>query len=236
MAGADGSLRRDLGADHLSVGQPARRALRSGPLGAGLPAATRRCCSRVAPPGARRELAELELPLTFRYDAASGLTPEALPQPPPGATTRPCDWSLRVGDFFLVTDKPARARDAYRDGSACLDRERRRDAGWARAPARRRRARRRACSTTTTDPESRVQRGYALLRLGNAQRGARRLRRRAEVTAYAGQIDADATLGRALALEALHRDDEALAAFRELPRPRARATSAPPTRARTSPG
>ncbi len=160
------------------------------------------------------ELAELELPLTFRYDATNGLTPEAMPQPPPGATTRPCDWSLRVGDFFLLNDKPARARDAYRDASACLDPERRRtlagleiQLGDAGAAAR--------LLDDDADPRSRVQHGYARLRLGSAQRalddfdGVLKL-------PFAGQINADATLGRALALEALHRDAEAIAAFRDL--------------------
>jgi tetratricopeptide (TPR) repeat protein len=165
--------------------------------------------------GRQQELAELELPLTFRYDATNGLTPEAMPQPPPGATTRACDWSLRIGDFFLMTDKPARARDAYRDAGDCLDRERRRtlaglemQLGDTGAAAR--------LLDDDTDPRSRLQHGYALLRLGNAQRALDDFDDVLMKSRPGDPLNADATLGRALALEALHRDAEALAAFRDL--------------------
>ncbi len=61
-----------------------------------------------------------------------------------------------------------------------------------------------------SDPEARVRRGFALLRLARAAEALADF----ETAARAGS-DVDATLGRALALEALHRNDEAAATFRE---------------------
>jgi hypothetical protein len=176
-------------------------------------------------------IAALEIPLTFSYDAATGLAPEILPAPPTASPVAGCEWNQRLGDLYLERAEadPLAARAAYRAAAHCLDGDRQGtlaalelqlgDAAeaarlWGQLPGR----------------AARVRRGYALLRLARpqealdafAQAGARTERTDAEATADAaattatadGPIDADLTLGRALALEALHRDAEALAALR----------------------
>ena len=54
-------------------------------------------------PERARTIAAHELPLTFRFDAATGLVAQALAAPPAGAAANACEWSLRLGDFWLET-------------------------------------------------------------------------------------------------------------------------------------
>jgi hypothetical protein len=160
-------------------------------------------------PERARSIAAHELPLTFRFDAATGLVAEALAAPPPGAAANACAWSLRLGDFWLEGGAAGRARAAYEAAAPCLDPPRRRalaslelQLGAPEAAVR--------LLAGLPDPEARVRRGFALLRLARAEEAL------ADFTAAAGAGgEVDATLGRALAMEALHRDDEAAAAFRD---------------------
>jgi tetratricopeptide (TPR) repeat protein len=160
-------------------------------------------------PERARTIAAHELPLTFRFDAATGLVAETLAAPPAGAAANACEWSLRLGDFWLETGAAARAQAAYQTGAPCLDPHRQRalaslalENGDPEAAVR--------LLAGLPDPEARVRRGFALLRLGRAGEALDDF----AAAARAGG-DVDATLGRALALEALHRNDEAVAALRD---------------------
>src|SRR5581483_2600541 len=127
---------------------------------------------------------------------------------PADSPVDPCEWRLRVGDV-LFESNAAGARAWYRDAAPCLDPPRRRtlaslelQLGDAAAAER--------LLADMPEPEARVRRGFALLRLQRAPEALAAF----EAAARAGS-DVDATLGRALALEALHRTDEAIAAFRD---------------------
>jgi tetratricopeptide (TPR) repeat protein len=171
-------------------------------------------------------IAALEIPLTFHHDDAAGLAPVPLPEPPAGSPVGRCEWSLRLGDFFLegsalegsALDRggATRARASYRAGAACLDTGRRvalaaleLQLGDAAEAAR--------LLAPLSDPDSRVRRGYALLGLGRADEAIAdfdaALDGPAEATTKSTETSADATLGRALALEALGRTGEAITAL-----------------------
>ena len=156
-----------------------------------------------------RAVAAHELPLTFRFDPSTGLVAEALAARPPDAAVTECEWSLRLGDFWLETGATARARAAYEEAAPCLDSPRQRAlaslALQLGAPDEAVRL-----LAGLPDPEARVRRGFALLRLARAEEALADF----AAAARAGG-DVDATLGRALALEALHRNDEAIATFRD---------------------
>jgi len=160
-------------------------------------------------PERARTIAAHEIPLTFRFDAVNGLVAEALEAPPAGVSSDACAWREHLGDFWLEKGAAARARAAYEAAAECLDPQRRRalasldlQLGDAEAAVR--------LLAQLPDPEARVRRGFALLRLTRAAEALADF----ETAARAGS-DIDATLGRALALEALHRNDEATAAFRD---------------------
>lgn len=156
-----------------------------------------------------RVMAAHELPLMFQFDQATGLVADALVAQPLGSPTDDCQWSLRLGDVWLETGFAANAQSAYRSARPCLDPPRVRalasldlQLGDAEAAVR--------LLDQLPDPESRVRRGFALLRLARAAEALADF----ETAARAGS-NVDATLGRALALEALHRTDEAAATFRD---------------------
>jgi hypothetical protein len=160
-------------------------------------------------PERAKTIAAREIPLTFSFDAASGLRADALATPPAGSTSDACEWSERVGDYWLESGAAARAQAAYQAAETCLDPPRRRalasldlQLGDAEAAVR--------LLAGLPDPEARVRRGFALLRLGRGGEGLADF----EAAARAGG-DTEATLGRALALEALQRNDQAAAAFHD---------------------
>ncbi len=160
-------------------------------------------------PERARAIAAHELPLTFRFDDATGLVAQALDAPPPGAAANACEWSLRLGDFWLESSAVARAQAAYQAAAPCLDPPRQRalaslylETGAPEQAVR--------LLAGLPDPEAHVRRGFALLRLARAEEA---LADFAAASRAGGDIDA--TLGRALALEALHRNDEAVAALRD---------------------
>jgi tetratricopeptide (TPR) repeat protein len=160
-------------------------------------------------PKRARVIAAHELPLTFRFDAATGLVADPLAAPPAGAAASACEWSLRLGDFWLETSAAGRAKAAYEAATPCLDPPRQRalasldlETGDAEGAVR--------LLAGLPDPEAHVRRGFALLRLARAEEALADF----AAAARAGG-DVDATLGRALALEALHRNDEAVAAYRD---------------------
>jgi len=154
-------------------------------------------------------IAAREIPLTFRFDAAAGLVAEPLLDRPANSPVGMCQWSLRVGDVLFETNATARAQAAYRTAASCLDPPHRRtlasldlQLGDAEEAVR--------LLAQLPDPEARVRLGFALLRLA---RGQEALADFQAVARAAGNVEA--TLGGALALEALHRNDEAVAAFRD---------------------
>ena len=158
-------------------------------------------------PERARTIAAHELPLTFRFDAATGLGARALDAPPAGVAANACEWSLRLGDFWMENDAAARAQAAYQAAAPCRDPARQRTLAsldlQLGAPEEAVRL-----LAGLPDPEARVRRGFALLRLARGEEALAEF----DAAARAGG-DVDATLGRALALEALHRNDEAIATF-----------------------
>jgi hypothetical protein len=167
------------------------------------------------PPEPDGRLAAEELPITFSYRADTGLVPAALASRPAGSAVSPCDWNRRRGDFLLEEAQAAAAREAYRTAIDCLDPTRRRalaalelEVGDADRAV--------ALVGGDPDPASRSSLGFALLRL---QRPAEALQAfeaalRARTAADPTSVEADALLGRGLALDQLHREGEAAAALR----------------------
>jgi tetratricopeptide (TPR) repeat protein len=163
-------------------------------------------------------IAELEIPLTFRYDPATGL--EARPLPQPAESTVPvCEWQRRLGDL-QSTDHTRAAAQAYQaalDAAAgpCLE------AAWqtkvreslaalllqlgdASTAAR--------LLDGLTSSEARANHGFALLALGQVEPALADF----DAALAAHPRNDEAIFGRGLALESLGRRDEAAVAFRTL--------------------
>jgi tetratricopeptide (TPR) repeat protein len=171
-------------------------------------------------------LAAEELPVTFRYDAASGLTPVALPDRPAGAPMGDCAWNVRLGDFFLEDAQSAAARASYRAATGCLDAGRRSTLGALELqlgdPAAAVRLLEPTTDPASRTPASQVRRGYALLGLHRAAEAleafdqALRAAPDRDLAQPDTQLAGDVLLGRGLALQALHRDPEAISALQAL--------------------
>ena len=79
-------------------------------------------------------IARAELPITFSFDRASGVTPQLLVQRPTASPVADCEWSRRAGDFLVEERDDARAVAHYRaarDAPGCLDGVARIEAGIA---------------------------------------------------------------------------------------------------------
>jgi hypothetical protein len=165
-------------------------------------------------------IAELEIPLSFSYTAATGLQPVPLLQAPPEAAIPACEWQRRLGDFHQSCGDDQAALHAYQSALAaptetCLD------SNWQASL-------RQTLGTVALRlgdlvqaaallegllaPEARNNHGFALLGLGQAVSAL------ADFDAVLTALPAndEACFGRGLALEALGRRAEATAAFRQL--------------------
>jgi len=153
-------------------------------------------------------IAAEEIPLSFHYAAATGAVPVPIETPPAGTPVAACEWSRRLGDFFIVAGDRRAAFAAYRaalTATACVVDPARRE-GAQRSLA--------ALALERDDPETAAA-AYAALpgAAGHAGRGFALMKmRRAdqalmEFDAALAQppADPDALLGRALALEATGR-------------------------------
>jgi tetratricopeptide (TPR) repeat protein len=68
--------------------------------------------------------AQAELPVTFEFDRAAGVTTLPIEVRPARSAVAGCEWQRRLGDFFAETHDDARAAAAYRQATAapaCLD-------------------------------------------------------------------------------------------------------------------
>ncbi len=69
-------------------------------------------------------VARAEIPATFSFDRANGVTPRPLESRPAGSPVPECEWQRRLGDFFVEDGDDSRAAAAYRRATAapgCLD-------------------------------------------------------------------------------------------------------------------
>ena len=157
-----------------------------------------------------------ELPLTFRFDAATGVEPVAIDRAPGASPVRPCEWNRRLGDWFVAAGDGARAAVAYRaalsHAAGCLAPKARAAVGeQAAALALRHGEPARAVDLLKglSSPAAGINRGFALVQLG---RPADALQ---EFTEAAGRApdDPQAAFGQALALFRLGRNDEATPAL-----------------------
>ncbi|HXJ19830.1 MAG TPA: tetratricopeptide repeat protein, partial [Polyangia bacterium] len=159
-------------------------------------------------------IASHELPLSFSFTRAEGVSLHPLSQRPLPSPVADCEWQRRLGDVLVETGDSSAARKAYgwallrpgclgsRESLARLalgdlalaagDNQAAADA-YAGVP----------------EPRARTNRGLALLALGELAEAQRQLT--ASLTADPDQIEA--RLGLGFALKALGRRDEAAAAF-----------------------
>ncbi len=169
-------------------------------------------------------LAAEELPLTFRYSAESGLETLPLEAQPPGGqdgAVSPCEWSRRLGDFFLESGDPSGAWRWYgralqnddASGKSCLTagkRLRLERASGALALRLGDLPKAVEIYRRLPDPESRANLGFALLQLHRSAEALQEF----DAVLRLQPDSAEATLGRGLALDRLRRDPEAAAALR----------------------
>lgn len=170
-------------------------------------------------------IAREELPLTFRFDRATGAEAVPIEEGPSASPLPACEWQRRLGELLVERKELAQANAAF--GRAlqvpgCLAED-------ARAAARSRAAAvalelgdaTRAVSLlagldTTT---AQTNRGFALLQLGRPAEALAAFERARAVGPAAGDTNsngaADATFGTGLALATLHRPAEAKAALTE---------------------
>jgi hypothetical protein len=163
-------------------------------------------------------IAAEELPLSFRYAAETGALPVPLKAAPAGATIAACEWSRRLGDFFIVgggADDRRAAFQAYRAallGTSCAVEPARRE------PALRSLA---ALALELDDPATaaavyaglpgagaRSGHGFALLKMRRAAEALIQF----DAALVLAPDDPDARLGRALALEGAGRPAAEVAA------------------------
>jgi hypothetical protein len=159
-------------------------------------------------------IARDEIPMTFAFTRAAGVTGQALGSRPAASPVSACDWQKRLGDVaFELGDEDAAAK-AYAGASApdCLSTTR-----AAAATARGDLALKNGDAHAAVDayagvtaPRARANRGLALMSLGRPAEAEADLT--AALTADPNQPEA--RLAQGFALEALGRKDEAAAAFR----------------------
>ncbi len=164
-------------------------------------------------------IARDEIPMTFTFARASGVSarPLANPRGPgEGPAIADCDWQKRLGDVCLELGDEAGARDAYaaaaRDPS-CLDAGARVAASIARGDLALKNGDAAAAADAyagIAEPRVRANRGLALMALGRAREAEMDLTAALE----AEPAQPEARLAQAFAFEALGRPAEAVAAFR----------------------
>ena len=161
-------------------------------------------------PERARVMAAHELPLTFRFDAAAGLVAEALEARPSGAAASACEWSLRLGDFWLETRR-GRARAGGLSGGESHAWIRRASARWRRwiwRPA----TRRERCACSPAYPIRKRTCAGASRCCGSR---ARRMRSRISRPRRAPAATSTRPWAARWRWRRLHRNDEAIAAFRD---------------------
>jgi hypothetical protein len=168
-------------------------------------------------------IAAAEIPVAFRYHSSSGIEPIPLAEPPAGATTRPCEWQRRLGDFHMAGHDPERAWAAYQralgepEGEGCLDtavRDGTRRAAGALALRFGDPARAAALLDGLTQPAARTNRAFALIQIQRPGEALAELDRALTSGGGGNHAQADATFARALALAHLGRNEESLGALR----------------------
>ncbi len=167
---------------------------------------------------ARRPIREdlSEIPLSFSYLAATGLTPIPLPRPPREASVSTCEWQRRLGDYYRSTGDDTTALHRY--GLALAAKAEPSCSADARAAAG-------ALALQLGDPATavgllegatglvaRTNNGFALLGVGRSE---------AALADFDGVLRDDAgndeaTFGRGLSLVALGRGAEAATMFEAL--------------------
>jgi tetratricopeptide (TPR) repeat protein len=162
-------------------------------------------------------IARLEQPVTFAREPEGGIASRPLEEQPAASPAEPCEWSWRLGDVFVERGDDRRARPLYqqvlRDRAVgCAGPEQRRLVARALGDL---------CMRArdlpgaveayrdVPDPAVLTKRGLALLTL---HRPAEALADLTEALADRPE-DAEALLGKALALEALSRASEAVPAL-----------------------
>jgi hypothetical protein len=163
-------------------------------------------------------IAELEIPLTFRYSDDEGLAARALSQPPESALAA-CEWQHRLGDVQRAEDMRAAAQ-SYQSAldtatGPCLEeawQAKVRESLAALLLPMGEAGQALRLLEGLTSPAAHANHGFALLALGQSQSALVDFE---AALAVQPQND-EATFGRGLALEALGRKDEAAAAFRTL--------------------
>ena len=165
-------------------------------------------------------IAELEIPLSFSYAAATGLQPVPLLQAPPESAIPACEWERRLGDFHRSTGDDRAALRAFETAleapsETCLD------SGWRNGVRQTMgavalqlgdRAQAAALLDGLLAPEARNNHGFASLGLGQAALALADF----DAVLAASPASDEACFGRGLALETLGRRAEAAAAFRQL--------------------
>jgi len=166
-------------------------------------------------------IAREELPLTFRFERASGVEVLPLDEPPARWPLPPCEWQRRLGEQLVQRQELDRADAAFRRALAlagCPDETTRaaRASAGALALQRGDAARATALLSDLDTAASQTNRGYAELQLGHAQDALAAFERARALPPGSDGGTPEADFGRALALTALHRGAEArgaLAAF-----------------------
>jgi tetratricopeptide (TPR) repeat protein len=158
-----------------------------------------------------------EMPLRVEFDRREGTILHPLDRPHPASPVPGCEWQRRLGDFFFERQAFRQAYGAYRAALAgepgCLDRAALRAVrlavgglqGQFGGPADEVDS-----LAELADPASRTRRGFALLRLGRVLDGLADF----ESALVGAPTLPEALLGRAVALEALERRGDAVAAYR----------------------
>jgi hypothetical protein len=175
---------------------------------------TRRLAERAALIG------DLEIPLSFVFEPATGLQPIPLPQRPPETAVPECEWQRRLGDFHRTAGDDRAALRAYEAAltaptGTCLDSDWQpgvRQALGALALRLGDSAKAAAWLDGLLAPQARTNHGFALLVTGQAASALADF----DAALAALPTNDEAGFGRGLALEALGRRAEAAAALREL--------------------
>ncbi|HEY4184130.1 MAG TPA: tetratricopeptide repeat protein [Polyangia bacterium] len=164
----------------------------------------------------RALVAAEELPLTFRFDLASGTEALALEAPPALSPVPGCEWQRRLGELFVERHDLARAdlalRRALAEPTACLTPSSRSEARLQAASValERNDAERAALLLAGLDtPQARTNRGYALLALDRTEEALGEL----QAAAALEPDGPEARFGVGLALMQLGRVVEARAAL-----------------------
>jgi tetratricopeptide (TPR) repeat protein len=183
---------------------------------------------------------ELEIPVTFTYAPATGLSAVPLGRRPAGSTVPECAWQRRLGDLHRAAGAGAGA-GSDRDALAAYQAALASSAGSCLAPAWQAELRQSmgevalrlgdpieaaALLDGLVSPEARANHGFALLALHQPARGLLDF----EAVLAARPDNAEARFGCGLALEELGRAPEAEAAFTELLERAPRHLSAPVAR------